>query len=537
MARPGTTGWNYAEVWERIADVVPDAPALAHADDRQTWRSFSRRADGVAAALLEAGLRRQDAFAQYLYNSNEYLESLFACWKAAFVPVNTNFRYVDDELAYLWDNADVAAVVFHGAFLEHVEAVRSRVPRVRVWLWVDDGTGGCPGWATPYEQVATSGVERVVPAWGRSGDDLLLMYTGGTTGVPKGVMWRQDDLYNNHSQSIWKDPVEPDLDAVAERVRRRLGMVTLPASPLMHATGQFVSMQQLCQAGCVVTLPGRRFDVAAMLDAIERERINLVAIAGDVFGRPMLEALDAQPTRWDLSSLKLVTSAGAMWSADVKEGLRRHLPRLVMIDMLGSSEAGGMGQSVTRGDDRSQTGRFQLSANARVLDDEGRDVVPGSGQVGLVVTGGFQPVGYYKDDERTAATFRVIGGRRYVVTGDHATVEVGGALTFVGRGSTCINTGGEKVYTEEVEEVLKRHPSVRDAVVVGVPDERFGQSIVAVVEADAIDPDALVALARRHLAAYKAPRRFVRVDAMGRAANGKVDHARIRALAEQTPAN
>ena len=223
---------------------------------------------------------------------------------------------------------------------------------------------------------------------------------------------------------------------------------------------------------------------------------------------------------------------GQPWSAEVEEGLRRHLPRLVMIDMLGSSEAGGMGQSVTRGQERSQTGRFQLTVNARVVDDEGRDVKPGSGEVGLVVSGGFQPLGYYKDDERTAATFRVIHGKRYVVTGDHATVEADGTLTFVGRGSTCINTGGEKVYTEEVEEVLKRHPAVRDAVVVGVPDERFGQAIVAVVEADAIDPEALVGLTRRHLAAYKAPRRFIRVDAIGRAANGKVDHARIRALVE-----
>jgi acyl-CoA synthetase (AMP-forming)/AMP-acid ligase II len=525
-----SAGWNYAEVWERIADLVPDAPALAHGETRRTWRAFSQRADGVAAALLAAGLGRQEAVAQYLYNSNEYLESVFACWKAALVPVNTNFRYVQDELAYLWDNADVAAVVFHGTFAEQIEAVRPEVPRVRVWLWVDDGSGPCPDWATPYEPAATSGVDRTIPVWGRSGDDLLLMYTGGTTGVPKGVMWRQDDLYNSHSQSIWKDPVVPDLDAVTARVTRRLGLVALPACPQMHATGLFVSMQQLCQAGCIVTVPMRRFDVEALLTTIEREHVNLVAIAGDVFARPMLQSLDAQPDRWDVSSLKVLTSAGAMWSAEVKEGLRRHLPRLVMIDMLGSSEAGGMGQSVMKGDDRTQTGRFSLNANTRVVDDDGRDVVRGSGQVGLVVSGGFQPLGYHKDEERTAATFRVIDGKRYVVPGDHATVDADGTLTFVGRGATCINTGGEKVYTEEVEEVLKRHPAVRDAVVVGVPDERFGQAVVAVVEADHVDPDDLTAFARQHLAAYKAPRRFFCVDAMGRHANGKVDHARIRAI-------
>jgi acyl-CoA synthetase (AMP-forming)/AMP-acid ligase II len=343
-------------------------------------------------------------------------------------------------------------------------------------------------------------------------------------------MWRQDDLYNSHSQSIWKDPIDPDLDAVSHRVTRRLGMVALPACPLMHATGLFVSMQQLCQAGCVVTLPERRFDVEALLAAIERERVNLVAIAGDVFARPMLQALDAQPGRWDVSSLKVLTSAGTVWSAEVKDGLRRHLPRLVMIDMFGSSEAGGMGQSVTRGEDRSETPRFSLGANTRVIDDEGRDIVPGSGQVGMVVSGGFQPLGYHKDHERTAATFRVIDGRRYVVPGDHATVEADGSLTFVGRGATCINTGGEKVYTEEVEEVLKRHPAVHDAVFVGTPDERFGQAIVAVVEAEHIDAGALTSLARQHLASYKCPKRFIRVETIGRAANGKVDHSRIRAI-------
>src|SRR4051812_5910016 len=201
------TGWTYADVWDHIAGLVPDAPALVHGETRRTWGEFEARASGVATTLLEEGLRHQDAVAQYLYNGNEYLESFYACLKAGLMPVNTNYRYVEDELAYLWDNADVAAVVFHGTFAERIDAVRGRVPRVRVWLWVDDGSGACPDWAMPYEEAAMTTAGSTRAPWGRNGDDLLLIYTGGTTGMPKGVMWRQDDLYNSHSQSIWKDPL------------------------------------------------------------------------------------------------------------------------------------------------------------------------------------------------------------------------------------------------------------------------------------------------------------------------------------------
>ena len=521
-------GWNYAEVWEHVADVVPDAQALVDARARRTWADFDHRADGIARALLDAGLTRQDKVAQYLYNGNEYLESFLACCKAGLVPVNTNYRYVEAELAYLWDNADAAAVVFHGTFAERIEHLRGALPKVRLWLWVDDGTGPCPAWATPYEDAATSTSERVVPPWGRSGDDLVLIYTGGTTGMPKGVMWRQDDLYNSHSRSVWKDPLEPDLDAVTERITRRLGPVSLPACPLMHGTGLFVAMQQLCQAGSVVSLASRRLDIEELLDTVDRERVVVTAIVGDVFSKPILAALDEHPDRWDLSSLRIVVSSGAMWSADVKARLLARFPRLTLIDTFASSEAAGMGQSVARGGSGARTARFTVGEFTRVLTDDGRDVVPGSGEVGLVAAGGFQPVGYYKDEAKTAATFRTIDGTRYSVPGDHATVEADGTLTFLGRGSSCINTGGEKVYPEEVEEVLKLHPRVRDAVVLGVPDDRFGESVVAVVAGDP-DLDELATLAREHLAAYKTPRRIVLVDSVDRAPNGKVDHKRLRA--------
>ena len=518
-------GWTFADVWEHIAELVPDAPALAHGDTRRTWADLDRRAGGLAASLVGAGVRRGDTVAQYLYNGNEYLESFLACSKAGLVPVNTNYRYVEDELAYLWTNADAAAVVFHGEFVPRIEGVRAKVP-VRSWLWVDDGSGPCPEWATPYEDaVAASPVEHP-----RDGDDLVLIYTGGTTGMPKGVMWRQDDLYNSFSHAIWKDPVAPDLGAVTARVQRRLGPVALPACPLMHGTGLFVALQQLSQAGSVVTMPGRRFDVTELLDTIVAAGVNIAAIVGDVFSRPMLDALDAEPGRWDLSSLKVLVSSGAMWSTEVKQALLAHQPRMSLIDMFASSEAAGMGQSVSRADAPTATARFTVGATTRVITEDGRDVVPGSGEIGLVAAGGFQPFGYYKDPEKTAATFRTIDGRRYSVPGDHATVEADGTLTFIGRGSTCINTGGEKVYPEEVEEVLKHHAGVRDAVVLGVPDERFGEAVVAVVEGD-VDGEALIRHAKAHLAAYKAPKRIVLVDSIGRAPNGKVDHPRLRAVA------
>src|SRR5438270_9122016 len=348
-------GWNFADVWEVITDVQPDKPATVHGDRRSTWAEFDRRSDGVARALLDAGVERQDKVAQYLYNGPEYLESVNACMKAGLVPGNTNYRYGDEELVYLWDNADAVAVIFHGAFTERIEAIRARVPDVRLWLWVDDGTGPCPSWAAPYEDAAKQATERVVPSWGRSGDDLYMLYTGGTTGMPKGVMWRQDDLYVRFSQSVMHDPEQPDLDAVRARMASAAPLVGLPACPLLHGTGAFTSFQTMFMGGSVVTLTSRRFDVDELLDTIERERVNTLAIVGDAFARPMLAALDEYPEHWDISSLLMIVSSGVMWSEPVKQGLLRHHPGLLLVDAFSSSEALGMGQSIPRAGRAAQT--------------------------------------------------------------------------------------------------------------------------------------------------------------------------------------
>jgi acyl-CoA synthetase (AMP-forming)/AMP-acid ligase II len=523
-------GWNFADVWETVADTLPDAPALAHGDHRLSWSELDRRADGVARALIAAGTSQQDKVAQYLYNANEYIESVFACFKAGLVPVNTNYRYTEDELAYLWDNSDAVAVMFHGAFADRVASVRDRVPNVKLWLWVDDGSAPCPSWAMPYEDAARDGSgARALPPWGRSGDDIYMLYTGGTTGMPKGVMWRQHDLYRLLSESTMHDPEEPDLEAVRKRLTRP-GPITLPACPLMHGTGAFSSFGILSLGGSVVTLTNRRFDVTELLDTIEREGVNSIAIVGDAFARPMLEALDANPHRWDLSSLYIVLSSGVMWSEAIKQGLLRHHPSMLLVDMFSSSEALGMGQSISGGTSATATAKFVLGERSRVLTDDGRDVRPGSGETGMVVLRGPGPVGYYKDVEKTARTFRAIDGERYSIPGDYATVEADGTLRLLGRGSVCINTGGEKVYPEEVEEVLKEHPAVRDAVVVGVPDDRFGEVVCAWVEpeGDAVDEDFLIAHAKSRLAGYKAPRHVLLTPSLGRSPAGKVDYARLK---------
>ena len=533
------TGWNYAELWETIAEQIPDAPAQIQGSRSIAWGEWDRRANGVAHTLLAADLAEQDKVAQYLHNCPEYLESMYAAWKAGLVPVNTNSRYTDDELVYLWDNADAVAVVFHGAFTEHVERVRDRVPRVRLWLWVDDGSGPCPPWAMPYEEAAAAHPGRVEAPWGRSGDHLYMLYTGGTTGMPKGVMWRVDDHIRNViamgvNPRYREDPV--DYGVTRDHVTRP-GLVGLPACPLMHGTGCMTQLIVLSGGGCVVTLENPHLDIAELFDTIEANRVNTIAIVGDAFAKPMLRALDAEPERWDLSSLIVIASSGVMFSESSKAGLIRHLPQVMIVDAFSSSEAIGMGQSVTAAGVDAGTAKFSLGANTKVFTDDHREVVPGSGEIGKVAVGGYQPIGYYKDPDKTAATFLTVDGKRYSVPGDFATVEADGSITLLGRGSVCINTGGEKVFPEEVEEVLKLHPTVADAVVVGVPDDRFGEAITAVVqlEPDAVlDHDDLVHAVKEKLAGYKAPKSVVAIDTIGRAPNGKVDYKRLRQYAMAT---
>jgi 3-oxocholest-4-en-26-oate---CoA ligase len=527
-------GWNFAEVWEICADQVPDAVAQRQGDREVSWRDFDRRADGIARTLLDAGAEEQDKVAQYLYNCPEYLESMFGVFKAGLVPVNTNYRYADEELVYLWDNADAVAVVFHGSFTERIEGIRSRLPKVKTWLWVDDGAGPCPEWAMPYEDAAKASTERVRAPWGRDGHQLLFMYTGGTTGMPKGVMWRHDDLIHAvlpTLQPLFGGP--EDYPALREAITAA-GVQMLPACPLMHGTGQFTGFIALSTGGSITTLVARNLDVEELLDTLEKHKLQSLTIVGDAFAKPILKALDDNPGRWDLSSLFMVTSSGVMWSEPVKQGLLRHIPQALLIDAFSSSEAIGLGQSVSSAGAEAKTAKFMLGENARVITDDGRDVEPGSGEIGRVAVKGYTPIGYYKDPEKSAATFVTIDDQTYSIPGDYAQVEADGTLTLLGRGSVCINTGGEKVFPEEVEEILKNHPSVLDAVAVGLPDDKFGEAITAVVQArpgQDIDEQALIEHVKANLASFKAPKKVVPIDTIGRAPNGKVDYKRLKQYA------
>jgi len=538
-AAVATTEWNFADLFEAVAAAVPDRPAHIQGNRVVPWSELDRRAEALADDLLSAGLGHQSKVACYLHNGNEYLEVVYAACKAAMVPFNTNYRYGPDEVTYLFDNADAEAVVFHASFTSVVEAVRERLPKVRRWYVVADESGPGPAWATPFGDVVSSDGPRAAPAWQRSADDLLLLYTGGTTGMPKGVMWRQDDLFNalgagaNTSLGI---AAATSVEEIAMRSQTGPRTTMLVACPLMHGAGQFSAMNAMARGGTVVTLTARHFDPEELLDAVQAHRVTQLIIVGQAFAGPILETLDAAPERWDLSSLVQIVSSGVMWSMTNKEGLLRHAPQAMLFDALGSSEALSLGRSVSTAGSRQKTATFVLGPNAAVFAEDGGRVTPGSGEPGLLAVGGFTPLGYYKDPVKSEATFRTFEGRRWSVPGDWATVDADGTINLLGRGSMCINTGGEKVFPEEVEEALKTHPAVRDAAAVGIPDERFGEVVCALIEpAPGCQPTAprLIEHVRMHLAAYKAPRHVILVETIGRAPNGKLDYNSLRRTAAE----
>ena len=530
LAAPGAPEWNFADVWETIATEVPDRIALIHGDLRVSWRDFSQHADAIAAMLLDAGLAPQDKVALYLHNSPAYLESVFASLKASLVPVNTNYRYTGDELVQLWTNADATAIIFHGAFVAQADAVRARCPAVKVWLFVDDGEVLCPSWAVAYHGASAGSEGHAASAQARSGDDQVFIYTGGTTGLPRGVMWRQHDLFL--ASNTTSDPEIADLDHVRKRLGDTAPPVGLPAAPLMHGTGFVFAATILNRGGTVVTLPGTSFDVTVLLDTIDREAVTDLCIVGDAFCRPIVDALDGQSGKWNIKRLRVVSSSGMAWSASVKARLLVHAPDALLIDFLNASEASGMGRALTSSKRTAGGSRFQLGKNACVIDAAGQPLEPGSTEAGRVAVRGHIPLGYYKDPAKTAATFPVIDGIRYAVPGDLATIDADGSITLLGRGSTSINTGGEKVFPEEVEDAIKSHVGVADALVVGIPHARFGQMVAAAVEwehgADC-NEHVLLDHLRARLAGHKVPRAVIPVDSLGRGPNGKADHPGVRA--------
>jgi acyl-CoA synthetase (AMP-forming)/AMP-acid ligase II len=532
------SSWTFADVWEAIARAQPDHPAFIQGDRVLTWGQFDARADALAVHMIDAGLDRQAKVAAFLYNGPEYLETYYAAFKAGFAPVNTNYRYGPEELFYLFDNADAQAVVFHSGFTELLEGIRGRLSGVKAWIAVAEPGHPAPAWAVDYDRiVATAPAQRPVKAsWGRSGDDLLLLYTGGTTGMPKGVMWAQDDLFNvigAGGNSLLGIPPAVDTDDLIARITspEHQRPTTLIACPLMHGTGQFSNLICFNGGGTAAYLPSRKFNAMELWDETDRLQASNIVIVGLAFSTPMLEALEAHPGRWDLSSVKAMSSSGSMWSQENKQGLLSFAKNAMIFDSFGSSEAVGLGVSASAPGAEAKTAAFTPGPNCVIFTEDGRRVAPGSGERGMVAVTGLLPRGYYKDEEKTAKTFKTIEGVRWSVPGDWAEVNADGSLKLLGRGSVCINTGGEKVFPEEVEEALKTHLAVRDAVVVGLPDPRFGERICAVVETDGAAQPTLAELSehvRATLAGYKAPRDLVLVESIGRAPNGKVDYKAIK---------
>ena len=530
--------WTFADVWEAITAVQPDHPAFIQGERVITWGQFDARADALAAHLIGKGLDHQAKLAAFLYNGPEYIESYYAAFKAGYAPVNTNYRYGPEELFYLFDNADAQCVVFHTGFTEVLETIRPRLAQVKAWVAVAEPGHPVPDWADDYDAiVAKVPAKRPVKApWGRSGDDLLLLYTGGTTGMPKGVMWAQDDLFNvigAGGNALLGIPPATSIDELISRITspEHLRPTTLIACPLMHGTGQFSNLICFNAGGTAAFLPSRKFNAMELWDEVDRLQATNVVIVGLAFSTPMLEALEANPGRWDLSSVKSMSSSGSMWSQENKQGLLSFAKNAMIFDSFGSSEAVGLGVSASAPGAEAKTAAFTPGPNCVIFTEDGRRVQPGSGERGLVAVTGLLPRGYYKDEEKTARTFRIIEGVRWSVPGDWAEVNADGSLKLLGRGSVCINTGGEKVFPEEVEEALKTHLHVRDAVVVGLPDPRFGERICAVVETDGTAQPSLAELSehvRLTLAGYKAPRELVLVESIGRAPNGKVDYKGVK---------
>lgn len=530
---------HFASVWEAIADLVPERDALVHGGRRVSWRRYDQEAARLAATLSDHGLGRDSKVGLYLYNGPEYLLAQHAAFKIRAVPVNVNYRYLDDELAYLLDNSDSEVLFFHSSLGDRVARVRERLPKLKAVIEVADDASHLPG-ALAYDEAAANPAP--FPRIERPGRDLYMLYTGGTTGMPKGVMYRHDlfmaGLLEQHAATVGLEvptSVE-EIPALVRAVEAQGGVVSVPTCPLMHGTGMWVgAMRALVVGGSVVTLTGRSFDPDELWRTVERERVSTIVIVGDGFARPMLRALEEAESRgegYELGSVKGIISSGAMWSAQVKDGLLARIDA-VLADGLGSTEGGGYGLSVSSRAQPGTTATFSLGPATKVLSEDGREIPPGTGEPGLLASR-TAAYGYFKDAERTAQTFRMVGGAPYVITGDWATVEADGTIRLLGRGNQCINSGGEKVFPEEVEEAIKRHPAVEDCLVVGLPDERFGQQVVAVacLRGDAVDGEGLREWLRDQISHYKIPRRFVLVDQVRRTPNGKADYPWARQAAQ-----
>jgi acyl-CoA synthetase (AMP-forming)/AMP-acid ligase II len=532
--------FNLADLFENVSDHVPDREALVFGERRLTFAQLDARANQFAHFLQSRGVGPGDHVGIYAYNCNEWVEAALGAFKIRAVPVNINFRYVEDELRYLLDDSDCVALVYHRELAPRMEAVAPSCAKLRTLVVVEDGAGNAgahvdaPLQSGLFEYEAAIAEQSPKRDFGeRSGTDLYLIYTGGTTGMPKGVMWRHEDVFFAGLQggNPGGPPIAKPEDIGPAAAANPAPRSTMPVAPLMHGNGFWSVIIGMNGGGKAVLATSRRMDPHEIWSLVEREKVNVLSIVGDAMARPMTEALYEDGMSYDTSSLMVISSAGAIWSEHVKEKMRGKLSCL-LIDAFGATESGHQGMNLGAHDGRP---KFNVDANTAVLDDDLRRVAAGSGVVGRLARTGRLPQGYWKDPEKTARTFMTDpDGVRWVVPGDMATIEADGSITLLGRGSLCINSGGEKIYPEEVEQALKAHPAVFDAVVVGVPDERWGERVAAVVQARAGASPTLPELdahCRTKVSGYKVPRELHLVDEIVRSPSGKADYRWAKSIA------
>jgi acyl-CoA synthetase (AMP-forming)/AMP-acid ligase II len=530
--------FNLADLYESVADAVPDREALVCGGRRLTFRQLDERATRLANYLAAQGVQKGAHIGLYLYNGTEYIEASLAAYKIGACAININYRYVEEELGYLFDNADLVALVHHREFAPRIAAVAAKMPKLRTFVSVEDGSDGdieALGAADYETALAEASAQRGFAP--RSGDDVYILYTGGTTGMPKGVMWRHEDLFFSAlmgANPYGPAPETPEL--VAQLAATKGVMTSLPAAPLMHGAAQWATLINLYGGGKTVLTKGKSFDAAQVWRLVQDEKVNTIAIVGDAMARPLAEALGEPGARYDVSSLRVIGSGGAIFSEPVKDQLRAHLPNIVLMDNFGGSEGGAQGQHVGRGADGTAP-RFRPEPSTTVLSlEDHKQLEPGTGEVGWLAKKGRIPLGYYKDEAKTAATFVTVDGVRWALPGDYALIEADGTITLLGRGSACINSGGEKIYPEEVEAAVRSHPGVFDAVVVGVPDEKWGERVTAVVQPR---PGVVLTLeeldkhCREHVSGYKVPRGLTIVEEMVRQPSGKPDYRWAKGVATE----
>ena len=533
---------DFASVWEMVADLVPENDALICGEEIVSWKDYDHRSSKVASALVKAGLGPNSKAGLYLNNSNEYLIGQNAIFKIGGVPINVNYRYVEEELIYLLDNSDAEAVFYHACYSSRINEIAKSLPNIKAWIEVPDGSKSDFGHGIQYEEILQnySPMERIT----RDPETVYMLYTGGTTGMPKGVMYKQGEFlaFLFRTLKAMGYDVPEDLNNLEESIKTSKAndqfIKSLVGCPLMHGTGMWLgAFLPLLLGGTVITTSNLGFDSDKLWKQVQDKKATNIVIVGDAFAKPMLDSLNAAKEAnnpYDISSVQVIISSGVMWSSEVKQGLLSHHD-MTLMDTMGSTE-GGIGSSVTTRDNPSETAKFSINPGVIILADDGEILEPGSKKIGLIGTSGLVPVGYYKDEKKSAETFREINGTRYSFPGDYAKFASDGTITLLGRGSNCINSAGEKIYPEEVEEALKKNDDVFDCLVVGMPDEKFGQKIVAVVSTvdnKELDQLQLIEDTRKTIAGYKLPKAIIFTNEVQRAPNGNANYKWAKSFAEE----